>query len=91
LLITVLFPLLKPYSLIIYLIIVLFMSNELKKNYFLFSFSILIFPNLISYTAMLRMDNNIDYPILEFSQLYILIIHFLTTVFLVKFKKEYIS
>ena len=36
LLITVLFPLLKPYSLIIYLIIVLFMSNELKKNYFCF-------------------------------------------------------
>ena len=91
LLITILFPLLKPYSLIIYLIIVLFMSNELKKNYFLFSFSILIFPNLISYTAMLRMDNSIDYPILEFSQLYILVIHFLTTVFLVKFKKEYIS
>jgi len=90
LLITVLFPLLKPYSLIIYLIIVLFISNELKQNYFLFSFSILIFPNFISYTAMLRMDNSIDYPILEFSQLYILIIHFLTTVFLVKFKKEYI-
>ena len=39
---------------------------------------------------MLRMDNSIDYPILEFSQLYILIIHFLTTVFLVKFKKGYI-
>ncbi len=90
LLITILFPLLKPYSLIVYLIIVLFISNELKKNYFLFSFSILIFPNFISYTAMLRMDNSIDYPILEFSQLYILIIHFLATFFLVKFKKEYI-
>jgi len=92
LLITILFPLLKPYTLIIYLIITIFIANEMRRSYFLFSFVLLLIPNLITYTASNAITDERVYGMLEFSQFYILLIHFLTSFYLIKFKREkYIS
>ena len=88
LLITILFPLLKPYTLIIYLIITIFIANEMRKSYFLFSFVLLLIPNLITYTVSNAITDESIYGMLEFSQFYILLIHFITSCYLIKFKRE---
>ena len=88
LIITVLFPLLKPYTLIIYLIFIVFISNRMNRKYFLFSFNLILLPSLIAYTASNAVKDESVYIMLEFNQLYILIIHFFISCYIIKYKKD---